>query len=154
MEHCADSEDVARRSLIEEVLSDLDDLCQHPFAHHVVKAILEHGTQEQKRVVFGYLSVGTLQKIQDRYFSYVVEAALEDGSHVEPRALAEGLLAGSEANVIAMSQSRYGCNILRTMLKPHSAGYQTTLALIRQAEPFLRGNANGQRLLREAGLSA
>jgi hypothetical protein len=147
-------EDFGKAELIEELFAELDDLCRHPFAHHVVKAIVEHAPAELKNRVLVFLCTRASRKVQDRYCGYVMEAALEGGPEQQVRALAEQLLGDTQAGLIQLSQSRHGCNILRLILKLPGPISERALGMLRTAAPRLREMGGTQRLLRDARLLA
>jgi len=152
MEYCADTlSNEGRAALVEELLAEVGGLCRHSFGHHVVKAVLEHAHPAQRQRVLAFLCAGAADKAQERFHSYVVEAALEGE---EAERLAHALLGDTPENVISLSRTRYGSNIMRLLLRRPGAVSQKALDLLRTAAPRLRQSPGGSRLLRGAGLPA
>jgi hypothetical protein len=155
MEHCADTLlNEGRAALVQELLAEVGSLCRHSYGHHVVKAILEHAHPVQRQRVLAFLCTGAADKAQERFHSYVVEAVLEAGAAEEVEHLAHALLGDTPADVISLSRTRYGSNILRILLRRQGAVSQKAIDSLRAAAPCLGQSPGGSRLLRDAGLLA
>ncbi|CAJ1394750.1 unnamed protein product [Effrenium voratum] len=63
--------------LVDEILQESVELCCHPFGHHVVQSILEHGLVEHRdRVALAIAANDTLGLATDQNASYLVEKAV------------------------------------------------------------------------------
>jgi hypothetical protein len=110
LEHASNSAPTV--ALINEILHEAEDLCNHCYGHYVIESILEHGLESQKRSIVEALHIGTFGNASDRSLLYVVEKALSHCSHADRRKIQEVL-----PQALALLQ-RNACNNQTTrMLK-------------------------------------
>jgi len=153
VEHSTASlQDQGHAALIDEVLSEAGQLCQHHFAYHVIQAILEHGHVKHQRQVFAALQSNLIRKAQGRFSSCIIQAALDSHSTEDAQALAGELIGSTEANVSLLSQTRFGSNVVKTLLKLSGTASEATHGMLRLAAPQLSNCKYGRRLLQDAGL--
>jgi len=136
--------------LIGEVLEVAETLCRHPFAHHVVESVLEHGDEEQRHRVFLALHSDLVQNAQDPHASFVIQAAFEKCSTEDAQALAHGLVRGGPHIVASLAQTRPGARVLRTLLKLPGNSSLSACDVIQQCESFLYETKHGRLLLEDA----
>jgi len=153
IEQCPDTlANPLRAALVEELLVDVTDLCRHPFGQYTIKAILGHAHPMQRQRVLAFLCIEAADKAQYRFHSYVVEAALDTSTAEQAESLAHALLGDTTANVILLSQTHWGSNVLRVLLGREDAASQMAFDLLRTAAHQLRQSPGGKRLLKDAGL--
>jgi len=115
---------------------------------------LGYARPTQRQRVLAFLCIEAAHKAQDRFHSYVVEAALDTSTAEQVESLAHALLGDTTANVVLLSQTRWGSNVLRLLLGREDAASQMVLAVLRTAAHQLRQSPGGKRLLKDAGLLA
>lgn len=102
--------------LVVELLSEIECLCRDRYAHLVVQAILEHGTQSQKRSIVDIFETTLWGHAQHCSVSYVLETAL---THCEPQdqqALAARILSGNSSWLASVAASASGAHVLAAIL--------------------------------------
>mmetsp|Transcript_83288 Transcript_83288/g.201931 ORF Transcript_83288/g.201931 Transcript_83288/m.201931 type:complete len:424 (-) Transcript_83288:290-1561(-) len=145
LEHAAATAGLAQ--LVDEVLEDAADLCRHPFAHHVMQAILEHGAPGQKSQVYAVLYADIYHNAQHRCASHLVEAALLYCSAAEQSTLAAALLSPGPEAVVALAQSQFGSFVVRVLLRLPGDSSQIARGYILQAAEGLWATRYGQRVM-------
>lgn len=154
-------------ALIDEFLEHAEGLCRHTFGHYVMKAVLEHGTVEQKHRVAraiwagpsslstGHSSsragTGLVRNAMHRNASYVTEKVLEQGSAEDVATLARAL--AHSKNVQALGQSPHGCHVVKAMLRIPEMEQMVQAALLLNGE-HLRATKYGSKLMQELGQSS
>jgi len=147
IEHYGASDDLS--VLMDEVLAEAEDLCRHPFAHHVLERALEHLPERRARIARA-LSVDLLGHARHRCASHVVEAAL---LHCEGETR-EGLARGLQGNngVAILAHSQFGSYVLRGLLRLAGPASEEARRQLTEAAPDIRASRPGQRLLRDLGI--
>ena len=88
--------------LVEEVLQESEDLCCHPFGHHVAQSVLEHGIEQHRDVVAETIDRNPLGYARNQNASYLVERVLSSGSKYQ-----ESLLSELSSSLVDLALSRY-----------------------------------------------
>lgn len=150
LEHSATDEETVR--LVDEVLSESEDLCRHSFARHVMQSILEHGLPAQRKLVASALRNDLLRNARNRNASYVIERALTYCDPSDRRALANELI-NSEGRrtggLVALAQNQFGSYVVRALLRQPGDPAWRTKGQLQSAVPQLQRTKYGQRLLEE-----
>jgi len=104
-------------AMIDEILLDAEELCNHKYGSFVIRHILEFGLPHQKhRIVDAILpDLSALAKDQDA--SHVVEAALQHAEVSDQRRLAKQLLRRKE-ELLDFSLGRFGHFVAKALLSP------------------------------------
>ncbi|CAJ1449931.1 unnamed protein product [Effrenium voratum] len=126
-------QDTALR-LVDEILQEAADLCCHPFGHHVVQSILEHGFEQHCDVVAHVIGSDVLAFAKDQNASYLVEKVLCTSS----LAYQEALLAALRPFLAHLAVSRFGCYVARAVVEHPRTHRATALEEIRMCLPELR----------------
>jgi len=154
LEHAAEDESTVR--LIDSALAEVDVLLTHPYGHHVVEGVLEHGLARQQSEITSVLRKGVMRTAYSRPGAYVLEKALLYSSLEDRRALASDLLAASPSELVGLMRSQLGSMVIRAMLRSLPAVAQQVLQQL--TEPGLMSQLettkHGRRLLASAGLSS
>jgi len=141
----------ATSTLIDELIADVQHLCLHSFARHVVNSMLEHGTSEQRRRVVVSLQGTVASYSKRRSASYIVENIFFFCDPQEKESLADELLADSE-RFLELAMHDAGSHVVGAMLRvrPGQALYVLRAQRILQAgSDRLRASKYGRRLLDE-----
>ncbi|CAJ1366660.1 unnamed protein product [Effrenium voratum] len=133
--------------LVDEILQDAADLCCHPFGHHVVQSILEHGFEQHCDVVARVIGSDVLGFAKDQNASYLVEKVLCTSSP----AYQEALLAALWPFLADLAVSRFGCYVARAVVEHPRTHRATALEEIRMCLPELRKTKHGQLLMADLG---
>ncbi|CAJ1366661.1 unnamed protein product [Effrenium voratum] len=139
-------QDTALR-LVDEILQEAADLCCHPFGHHVVQSILEHGFEQHCDVVAHVIGSDVLAFAKDQNASYLVEKVLCTSSP----AYQEALLAALRPFLADLAVSRFGCYVARAVVEHPRTHRATALEEIRMCLPELRKTKHGQLLMADLG---
>merc|ERR1712190_396857 len=105
LEHAAN--DASTTLLIEEIVSETNSLSRHVFGHHVMHAVLEHGSREDQQRIVSNLQQELLRNSMNRSASYVVERALQHCPEDVCNDPANALLS-KPIGVSALAQNQYG----------------------------------------------
>jgi pumilio RNA-binding family len=151
-EHCS-SVDVESAAVMDEVLAEAEQLYQHPFGHHVIQSIVEHGNSQQQHRIAEVLVRGNLRQMGvDSLSSHVVAAAFRHCSDDDVQALGVRLVACGQRGMVELGKSRFGLNVLRAALQRSGPVSQQILGMLRRAAHPLSGSRYGRVLLREVGI--
>mmetsp|Transcript_63324 Transcript_63324/g.151321 ORF Transcript_63324/g.151321 Transcript_63324/m.151321 type:complete len:380 (+) Transcript_63324:73-1212(+) len=135
--------------LVDEILQESVELCCHPFGHHVVQSILEHGLVEHRdRVALAIAANDTLGLATDQNASYLVEKAVCSSS---PR-YQEALLKELRPFLAHLAMSRFGCYVARALVDHPMTHRASALQEIRSCQQELRKTKHGLLLLLDLGL--
>jgi len=91
LEHLSPS-DSSTLEFIEEVLADLDELCNHSFGSFVVRHLLEFGLPEHRHRVVTAIQKDLAGYAKHKFGSHVVESALRHASPEDQQMLTRELL--------------------------------------------------------------
>ncbi|CAJ1394746.1 unnamed protein product [Effrenium voratum] len=134
--------------LVEEILQEAEDLSCHPFGHHVIQTILEHGCQKHRDAVAEVILSNPMGFAQNQNSSYLVEKALLNCSDV----LQEWLLSELSSNLTTLAPSRYGCYVARAVVEHPKTQREVAMAQVIACVPELRKTKHGQFLMYDLGL--
>eukprot|EP00930_Biecheleria_cincta_P034694 TRINITY_DN23946_c0_g1_i1.p1 TRINITY_DN23946_c0_g1~~TRINITY_DN23946_c0_g1_i1.p1 ORF type:complete len:520 (-),score=103.86 TRINITY_DN23946_c0_g1_i1:380-1726(-) len=135
--------------LMEELLSEAEDLCSHCFAHHIVQTLIEHGTEVHRRRVAAALLTNPMAYAQHKNASYLVERALSYCCQEDKRALLAKLSQPDAIAVLAVTQ--FGSYVVRSVLRHEQVSTSAAMEQIRDLIPQLRKTKHGQHLLTDLG---
>eukprot|EP00930_Biecheleria_cincta_P035395 TRINITY_DN24347_c0_g1_i1.p1 TRINITY_DN24347_c0_g1~~TRINITY_DN24347_c0_g1_i1.p1 ORF type:complete len:511 (+),score=90.98 TRINITY_DN24347_c0_g1_i1:74-1606(+) len=131
--------------LMDELLTECEELCCHSFAHHVIQSVLEHGTEGHRSRVMAAILTDPLAYAQHKNASYLVERGLRHCSPKHKQALLASL---SSANAIAeLVVSQFGYYVARTVMKLQ--GIDNTRGMV----PELEKTEEGRRLIADLSLA-
>jgi hypothetical protein len=141
-------------ALIDEFLDEVVDLTRHIFGHHVIQAVLEHGSPEHRHRIADAL-IGPFQDGETllrhalhRNASRILEAVLLHCAPEDQSMLCDSLL--SEPDVVLQgAQNSFGCYVLMAAIRHKGECAQTSKAchLIWSISDKLSANKHGKRLL-------
>jgi len=153
LEHAAAGKPV--RSLLDEVVAEVQELCRHTFGHHVIEAILEHGLPSQRRRVVAALLMDLARSVRNRNASRVVEKALNFCDKQDQDTLAEALLVGdgTEGGLAELTRNHFGKHVVRALVRKPD-WKDAVLRQLQLALPELQTSRSAQRLLSDLGLVA
>jgi len=147
------STDKDAAAVVGEVLAQAEQLFQHPFGHHVVQSIVEHGSLEQRRHVATTLLRSNLcQLAADPLSNHIVAAALEHCPEGDAQALSAALVAHGARGVAELGKNRFGVGVLRIVLRASGPASEALRGMLWTAAPQLRNSRYGKVLLREVGI--
>lgn len=136
-------------ALADELIAEAQHLCRHKFAHHVIQAILEHGSSSQKRQIADALRGKIHLFALDRNASYVVETALLHCDKNDQDALATGLVSGGPERIAHLAKSECGAHVLRSLLKMPGEHLQRIIDGLQAAATLIQSTRFGQRFLED-----
>lgn len=151
LEHC--SREAATNALLDHILIEAGDLCQHTYGHHVVQSILEHGALKHKRALTDALLEYPVYYSEHRSASYVVEKVLNAGEDLAEERMRLINSLGSPATVAQLATSQFGCYVVAALLKIPEVATAETLRLIEAHADQIRTTRHGVRLLKELGMA-
>lgn len=133
--------------LLDELLDEkeVEGLCRDRYAHHVIQAVLEHGSQQHRKQVVAALLSDPLASAEDKNASYLVKDALRYSGHEDKQALLGQLSAPAAIARLAMSQ--YGSFVV-----PALHGLEETDSQALEQAVLSLGQTVPQRLLADLGL--
>lgn len=135
--------------LVEEVLQEAEDLCCHPFGHHVAQAILEHGSQKHRDAVAATIDRNPLGFAKNQNASYLVERVLTSCSDYYQ----ESLLFELSSSLVDLALSRYGCYVARAVVEHPKTDRKLEMAKLTAVRQELNKTKHGQYLMADVGLS-
>lgn len=103
--------------LMEELLPAADALCRHQYAHYVIEAILEHGSQEQKRRICAAVRKDCAVNAKHRHAGHIVEKALMHCSVDDVLGLAADLIPDSPEARRKLARDRCGRHVVMALLR-------------------------------------
>lgn len=104
-------------AMIDEILLDAEELCNHKYGSFVIRHILEFGLPHQKRCIVDAILPDLSALAKDQDASHVVEAALQHAEASDQRRLAKQLLRGKE-ELLDFSLGRFGHFVAKALLSP------------------------------------
>jgi len=129
--------------LVEEVLNEAEDLCCHPFGHHVAQSVLEHGTAEHRDVVAATIESNPLGFAKNQNASYLVERVLSSCSDWHQ----DNLLCTLFSSLADLALSRYGCYVARAVVEHPKTDRPAAMAKICGCQKELSKTKHGQHLM-------
>lgn len=133
--------------LVEEVLQEAEDLCCHPFGHHVAQSVLEHGIDQHRDVVAETIDRNPLGYARNQNASYLVERVLSSGSRYQ-----ESLLSELSSSLVDLALSRYGCYVARAVVDHPKTNRPLEVSKLTAIRHELNKTKHGQYLLADLGL--
>mmetsp|Transcript_82 Transcript_82/g.223 ORF Transcript_82/g.223 Transcript_82/m.223 type:complete len:498 (-) Transcript_82:154-1647(-) len=101
--------------LLEELMKEVPDLAKHSFAHHVMQAVLEHGTNKYRHAIAKELAKDILSSASNRNGTYVIEKAL---LHCDSKDVSMLMRLLTENDVLdSLMQNQFGIFIAKTLLR-------------------------------------
>lgn len=105
--------------LVEEVLQEAEDLCCHPFGHHVAQSVLEHGSDEHREIVSATIDRNPLGYARNQNASYLVERVLASNSRLD----STNLFMFYQWSIRFLGSQMVGLSILGIVWGTPSCGY-------------------------------
>jgi hypothetical protein len=141
-------------ALIDEFLEEVAELMRHMFGHHVIQAVLEHGTPAHRHrianaLIAPSLDVETLMRPwTHRNASRVFEAAISHCASEDQLSLCDSLL-NEPDYVLQAAQCSFGCYVLMAVFRHRGECVQTGNArdLILSISEELSTSKYGKKLL-------
>jgi len=138
--------DLTTLQLLEEILSDLSELCNHPFASFVVRHLLEFGAPEHKHRVADALRSDVFGFAKDKFGSHVVEATLKYASLEDQQVLAKELL-GNKEQLMVLAANQFGRHVVRALLALPGALKKEAFDVLHPMEDQLKASRYGKSVL-------
>jgi len=135
--------------LVDEVLQEAEDLCCHPFGHHVAQSVLEHGTDRHRDAVAKTICSNPMGFAQNQNASYLVEKVL---SFCSPH-YQHSLLTELTESLEELALSRYGCYVVRAVVEHPDTDRSVAVARLRSCTGELRRTKHGQHLMTDLGMN-
>ena len=135
--------------LVDEVLQEAEDLCCHPFGHHVAQSVLEHGTDCHRDAVAKTICSNPMGFAQNQNASYLVEKVLSFCSPHYQRSL----LAELTESLEELALSRYGCYVVRVLVEHPDTDRSAAVSRLWSCIGELRRTKHGQHLMTDLGMS-
>lgn len=127
IEHCEDDGDMA--TLIDEVVSDSEPLCRHPFGNFVVQHLLEHGSIERREGIHFQVAHKLPALAMHRTASHFVQQLVSYSEPAVQERIVRSLLQAEEPNSFQeITGSRYGSFVVEQL-----AGIDGTYEEVRNA---------------------
>jgi len=131
--------------LLEEVLLKAPALCCHTFAHHVIESVLENSRQhEHQHKIFQALCSDLHRCAQDRYGSFVIQAALQCCCARDVKILADSLI----DMLPSLATTRFGSNVYNNLCAQESTK-SSAIAKLKEAAPMLLESTYGRKLVKQ-----
>lgn len=140
--------------LVSTVLASFSQNVSHPYAHHVLEALLEHGQAAQKREVVNRLKADFHRLSRDATASYVIEKALTCSSvDGEDRQGLISIAMKAPAFLVKLAKDRCGHKIVRALKQTSESRDQVKRWLeIPSTMAALGTSKLGRRFYSEAGV--
>merc|ERR1712087_971848 len=122
------------------------------FAHHVVQALVEHGSPLQKQKIVEVMAPYVLEDAQHRSSSYVIESAILHAGTAAQQVLADRILRGGVENVETLGRSQCGNRVLKAFCSPNCASSTDFLQALTYCSQSLMSSKQGRRLLSDLRL--
>lgn len=145
LEHLSPN-DLTSLQLLEEILSDLSELCNHPFASFVVRHLLEFGAPEHKHRVADALRSDVFGFAKHKFGSHVVEATLRHASLEDQQVLAKELL-GNKEQLMVLAANQFGRHVVRALLALPGALKKKAFDTLHPMEDQLKASRYGKSVL-------
>jgi hypothetical protein len=154
LEHAATEENTL--ALIDEFLDEVSELMRHIFGHHVIQAVLEHGTAAQRHRIATALITPSLDgetltlpcHWTHRNVSRVFEAAILHCAPEDQLSLCDSLL-NEPDYVLQAARCSFGCYVLMAVIRHRGECVETGKArdLILSISEELSASKHGKKLL-------
>jgi hypothetical protein len=145
LEHLS-PDDTSTNELVEETLTDVEELCSHPFGSFVVRHLLEFGLASQKHRIALALHTDLFSYAKNQFGSHVVEAALRHASFEDQEDLAKKLLADKEG-LLFLSGNQFGRHVVRAMLAMPGDLKKEAVQALRPMESRLKASRYGKSVV-------
>lgn len=128
-------------ALMDEVLLEVKELAKSEYGKHVVKAILEHGTAEQKHFIAHKLCGNLRELIQGRHAREVLVEVLEKCSPEDQKSVSYGLSSTMEG-VLLVAMRKNGNRLIEAALAVDSDSAQQMRGQLKAIVPLLASSEN------------
>merc|ERR1711865_260821 len=145
LEHLSPN-DSSTLELIEEVLADLDELCNHSFGSFVVRHLLEFGLPEHRHRVVTAIQKDLAGYSKHKFGSHVVESALRHASPEDQQMLARELLENRE-HLMVLAANQFGRHVVRALLAMPGGIKKEVVATMLPMEDRLKSSRYGKSVL-------
>merc|ERR1711907_314068 len=110
LEHLS-PEDASTLELVDEILTDVEELCSHSFGSFVMRHLLEFGLATHKHRIVLALRADLLGFAKHKFGSHVVEAALRHTCFEDQQEMAKELLADKE-QLLFLAGNQFGRHVV------------------------------------------
>ena len=128
---------------------EAEDLCCHPFGHHVAQSILEHGNERHREAVAATIDRNPLGYARNQNASYLVERVLASCSDY----IQESMLFELSSSLVDLALSRYGCYVARAVVEHPKTDRKQEISKLNAVRHELNKTKHGQYLMADLGLS-
>jgi hypothetical protein len=140
-------------TLIDELLTEADDLCRHSFAHHVLQSVLEHSPGRQQQMIVDALCFDLHRNVRSRNAGFVIQKVLAHSAAPDLRQLVAALLQGGPCGLAVLAKNRHAPQVAQLLDEvPSAAGMPGMLGALefRLSSGKALGTRHGKRLLKGA----
>lgn len=134
-------ENAATAALMNEVLSEVTEVAKSEYGKHVVKAILEHGTPEQKHLIAHTLCANLRDLIQGRHAREVLVEVLHKCSSEDQKSVSCGLSSTME-RLLLVATRKNGNHLIEAALAVDSDSAQQMRSQLVAIVPSLASSEN------------
>lgn len=152
LEHLSPS-DSSTIELVEEVFTDIEELCNHAYGSFVVRHLLEFGLPEHKHRVVSALRTDIVGYTKHKFGSHVVESALRHASANDQQVLARELLQDREL-LMTLAASQFGRHVVRALLALPDGLKKEALDVLRPMEDQLKSSRYGKSVFQAVRAAA
>lgn len=104
-------------TIVNELLKDVIELCRHTFAHHVMQAVIEHGSPAHRRAITHALMESAPATLVGKNASYVLETAITRSEDWEQHEIISTLLRDGSKDAAVHTRTRSGRRVLKALVK-------------------------------------
>jgi len=129
--------DYQGRSLIDELLNEMDSLIRHTYGYHVIEHIVEHGLPQHKHTIAEAMRENIFVSAKFRNSSYIIQKVLEFCAD-ERKAIVDVLL-HEVYGLVDLAGHKCGCHVVLRLLwlpaefsRPVADRLRPQLAVLRQ----------------------
>jgi hypothetical protein len=145
LEHLS-PEDASTLELVDEILTDVEDLCSHSFGSFVIRHLLEFGFAAHKHQIVLALRTDLIGFAKHKFGSHVVEAALRHSAFEDQQDLSKELLADKE-QLLYLSGNQFGRHVVRAMLTMPADLKKEAVNALRPMESQLKASRYGKSVV-------
>merc|ERR1739845_338211 len=125
-------------ALADEILVEVDSLCEHEFGHHVAQSIVEYGLPRQSLIVFNAIRREPMRSALHRSASHIIETVLVHRT-AEERSVLAGDFLENPANLPILVQNQFGCHVIRAVLRQPGVDSAAVLCNLAQLSTQVQG---------------
>jgi len=152
LEHLS-ATDSSTIELVEEVFTDIEELCNHAYGSFVVRHLLEFGLPEHKHRVVSALRTNIVGYTKHKFGSHVVESALRHASARDQQVLASELLQDKEL-LMTLAASQFGRHVVRALLALPDGLKKQALDVLLPMEAQLKSSRYGKSVFQAVRAAA